>query len=111
MRDHQRAGEVPPAYGSWSGAAPVNIPVISGPGLRRAGGGGRFSVGHAPSLFLSVLMLLHCIGHMPNTGRGDSAASESEVKTEQTLVLDGLPGPQFNFGIWQVILPILSALN
>jgi hypothetical protein len=65
--------------------------------------GGRRVLSRACSLlFLSVLMLPHHSGqisettalyitHVPNIGR-----SEREIKTEQTPVVDGLPGPQLN---------------
>ncbi len=57
-------------------------------------------------LFLSVLMLPHHSGqipetaafytYMPNTGRGEFTPRESEVKTERTLVVYGLLGPWLN---------------
>ncbi len=33
------------------------------------------------------------ITHLPDTGRGEITPRESEVKTERTPVVNGLPGP------------------
>jgi hypothetical protein len=64
---------------------------------------GRVEYGGLVSLFLSVLMLLHCSGQIPETAalytytpnirRGEFTPRESEVKTEQTPVVYGYPGP------------------
>ncbi len=79
---------MPPGCGQLCGAVPVNIPISFWSWVVYIAGGGRFSVGL--SLFLSVEMLLHRSGHIPeiavlythvpNTGRGEFTPRESVSK-------------------------------
>ncbi len=97
ITDHLRAGEVLTGWGPQSSAALVDIPVSFQSRTAQSAGVGGFSIGHALSLFLSVLILPHhywqpfklnrSITKLPNTRRGEFTSRESEVKTERTSIM------------------------
>ncbi len=84
---------------------PVNFTISSGPGPQGVWGGGGFSVGPALCSFWVCWCCRTILGkfmkpqrsitHVPNTW-SEFTLHKREVKTEQTPVVDRLPGPQLN---------------
>ncbi len=102
ITDHPSTGEVRTDRGPQYGAVPIKLRSVIGLGLRRVQG--RRILSRA-GLSLLLMLPYHSgqipettalYKYAPNTGRCEFTPRESEVKTERTPVVYGLPGPRLN---------------